>query len=110
MLQRILLAPKEQNDSQRHKTFRTRCTIRNKVCQVIINSGSSKNVVSKALVKALNLKIETHPTPYKIVWIKKGPEVKVLEVYRVPLSIGKYYQYEVLCDVVDMDACQFLLG
>lgn len=28
----------------------------------------------------------------------------------VPLSIGKYYKDEVICDVVDMDACQLLFG
>lgn len=28
----------------------------------------------------------------------------------MPLSIGKYYQDEILCDVVDMDACHVLLG
>jgi len=110
IVQRLLLAPNKQDDSQRHKIFQTRCTIRNKVCNVIIDSGSSENVVSKALVKALNLKTETYPTPYKIAWIKNGPKVTVLEVCRVPLSIGKYYQDEILCDVVDMDACHILLG
>ena len=77
---------------------------------MIIDSGSSKNVVSKALVKILNLKTEKHPSPYKIAWIKKGPKVQVLEVCKVPLSIGKYYKDEFVCDMVDMDACHSLLG
>lgn len=110
IVQRLLLAPKKPNNSQRHKIFRTRCIIRSKVCNVIINSGSSENVVSKAVVKALNLKTERHPSPYKIAWIKKGPEVQVLEICKVPLSIGKYYKDEIMCDVVDMDACHILLG
>ncbi|PON83156.1 Zinc finger, CCHC-type [Trema orientale] len=110
IIQRLLFTPKKLDDSQRHKIFQTRSTIRNKVCNVIIDSGSSENVVSKALVKTLNLKNEKHPSPYKIAWIKKGPEVQVLEVCKIPLSIGKYYKYEIVCDVMDMDACHILLG
>ena len=55
--------PKKSDDSQRHKIFWTQCTIRNIVCNVIIDSGNSENVVSKALVKALNLKTDKHPSP-----------------------------------------------
>ncbi|XP_045791182.1 uncharacterized protein LOC123885887 [Trifolium pratense] len=29
---------------------------------------------------------------------------------RVPISIGKHYREEVLCDVLDMDVCHILLG
>ena len=29
---------------------------------------------------------------------------------RVPISIGKHYKEEVLCDVIDMDVCHILLG
>lgn len=77
---------------------------------MIIDSGSSENVVSQALVKALSLEMEKHPCPYKIGWKKKGVATKVQEVCTVPFSIGKYYAEEVKCDVVDMDACHLLLG
>ena len=47
--------------------------INGKVCQVIIDSGSTENIVSKKLVAALNLQVESHPNPYKVNWItKKG--------------------------------------
>ena len=80
------------------------------MCNVIIDSGSNENFVSKALVEALNLKTKEHPSPYKIARIKKGPEVQVLEVCKVPLSIRRYYKDEIICDVVDMDTCHILLG
>nr|GEV83055.1 hypothetical protein [Tanacetum cinerariifolium] len=45
----------------------------------------------------------------KTVWIKKGPTLKVIEICKVPLAIGKHYNELVTCDVVDMEACHVLL-
>nr|GFB10964.1 transposon Ty3-I Gag-Pol polyprotein [Tanacetum cinerariifolium] len=42
-------------------------------------------------------------------WIKNGPALKVTEICKVPLAIGKYYNELVTCDVVDMEACHVLL-
>ena len=33
-----------------------------------------------------------------------------MEIYRVPFSIEKIYKSDVVCDVVDMNACHLLLG
>ncbi|KAJ4706782.1 RNA-directed DNA polymerase [Melia azedarach] len=110
IVQKLLLAPKREEETQQNKIFRMRGTIKNKVCKVIIDSGSSENIVSKALVNALNLSTEKHPLPYKIGWIKKGTETRVTEVCKLPFSIGKFCKTDVLCDVVDMDACHVLLG
>ncbi|XP_024028355.1 uncharacterized protein LOC112093679 [Morus notabilis] len=96
--------------SQRHAIFKTKCTINSKVCNVIIDRGSSENVVSRNLVKTLGLKATKHLQPYKIGWVKKGVEVRVDEVCQVPFSIDKFYKDEVECDVIDMDACHVLLG
>lgn len=74
------------------------------VCEVIIDNGSSENIVSKAMVAKLSLQIEKHLSPYKISWIKWGTEVKVLEIYYIKFSIGKNYANEVVCDIVEMDA------
>lgn len=80
ILQKLLFAPKQAQLTQHNAIFRTHCTINTKVYNVIIDSGSSENVVSKALVKALSLETEKHPCPYKIGWITKGVATKVHEV------------------------------
>jgi len=99
VVQRLLLAPKREEPSQRHNIFRTRCTVNKRVCDIIIDSGSSENIVSKAMVTKLGLQTSKHPTPYKICWIKHGTEVKVTEVCHIKFSIGKNYADEVTCEL-----------
>lgn len=94
--------------------FRIRCTIKKKVCDITIDSGSCENIISKSLIiikkKTLELPTFKYPHPYKIGWIKKGIELAVNEVCIVSFSIGKFYQDEISRDVVDMKACHLLLG
>jgi hypothetical protein len=81
-----------------------------KVCDVIIDSGSSENIISRTMVTKLGLKTEKHPSPYKIGWIKLGAETKVTETCLIQFSIGRNYMDEITCDVVKMDACHMILG
>ncbi|XP_052199551.1 uncharacterized protein LOC127806360 [Diospyros lotus] len=108
VLQRVLLSLKEEG--QRHNIFHSLCSIKNKVCEVIVDNGSCENFVSKKLVSMLQLPTENHPNPYSLGWVKRGPSVQVTETCKVPLSIGKRYKDEVICDVIDVDACHILLG
>ncbi|KAI0495627.1 hypothetical protein KFK09_021930 [Dendrobium nobile] len=110
VLEKLLLAPRKQVSSQRHSIFKTKCTIADKVCDLLIDSGCTKNVVSRALVQALQLKTSKHSQPYKISWVKKGMEISVTDICRVQFSIGKHYTCEVLCDIVEMDVCHLILG
>ncbi|PKU77966.1 uncharacterized protein LOC114579829 [Dendrobium catenatum] len=107
---KLLLAPRQTGMSQRHAIFKTRCTISGKVCDLLIDSGCTENIVSKAVVQGLQLKTTRHESPYKISWVKRGMEIAVTDSCRVSFSIGKHYSCEVLCDVLDMDVCHLILG
>jgi hypothetical protein len=76
---------------------------------VIIDSGSTNNLVSTKIVEKLELKTTTHPKPYKVLWLQKGHQVMVSQQCQVELKIGGY-KYEILCDVIPMDVCHILLG
>ncbi|KAG6757010.1 hypothetical protein POTOM_037310 [Populus tomentosa] len=110
VVQKLLLAPKQIEQSQRHNIFQTRCTMNKKVCDVIIDSGSSENIILKSMVTKLGLKTEKHPSPYKIGWIRQGAEVRVIEICHIQFSIGQNYLDNVTCDVVEMDVCHIILG
>nr|GEV09345.1 retrovirus-related Pol polyprotein from transposon TNT 1-94 [Tanacetum cinerariifolium] len=110
VVQRTLCLPKVSDSSQRNKIFQTKCLVKEKICSIIIDEGSCKNVVYKALVKAFKLPTKPHHSPYQIGQIKKVPALKVTEICKVPLAIGKHYNELVNCDVVDMEAYHVLLG
>ncbi|XP_020693469.2 uncharacterized protein LOC110107535, partial [Dendrobium catenatum] len=110
VLQKLLLSPRLPTGSQRNALFRTKCTVNGKVCTLLVDSGCTENVVSRAAVEALQLKTSRNSNPYKVSWVKKGVEMEITELCRVPLSIGKSYASEVVCDVIDMDVCHIILG
>ena len=90
VIRRLMYTPKKDESIQQHNIFKTRCTVNQRVCDLIIDSESSENIVSKTMVDKLQLPTQPHPFPYRIRWIKKVSETKVTEQCRVPFSISKY--------------------
>ncbi|XP_020679500.1 uncharacterized protein LOC110097468 [Dendrobium catenatum] len=110
VMEKMLLAPRTPVDTQRHKLFRTKCTINDKVCELVIDSGCTENIISKAAVQALQIKTTRNPNPFKISWVKKGVDFLVSDLCKITFSIGKRYICQVTCDVLDMDVCHLILG
>lgn len=107
IVQKLMLTPRQTQCNQRNAIFRTKCTIEGKVCDIIVDS---ENIVSKTLVRLLKLHTMPHPNQYSVGWVKKNCELKVTELCKVTLSIGKHYKDDILCDTLDMDACHILWG
>ncbi|KAE8681373.1 putative CCCH-type zinc finger family protein [Hibiscus syriacus] len=112
VVRKSLLTPKGDSgdDWLRTNIFHTTCTVADKVCKMIIDSGSCENVVSEEVVQKLQLKTDRHPKPYKLSWLNKDSEVTVDRRCLVSFSIGRKYFDNAWCDVVSMDACHILLG
>lgn len=93
----------------RNRLFRTQCCVQDKICDVIIDSGSYQNIVSSRLVEKLQLSTHPHPKPYSIGWIDDNNKKNVDSQCFVSFKIGAYNE-TVVCDVVDITACHILLG
>lgn len=110
MIRRILeVTAKEEDTSQRETIFHSRCTIKGKVCALIIDGGSCTNTASTRLVSKLQLETKPHPKPYKLKWLVDEAEMVVTEQVEVPFSIGKYEDVA-MCDVIPMETSHILLG
>ncbi|XP_057418510.1 uncharacterized protein LOC130712707 [Lotus japonicus] len=106
----LSIQPKEHEDAeQRDKIFHTRCLINEKVCSMVIDSGSCTNVASTLMVEKLNLPTKKHPNPYRLQWLNDCGDIRVTKQVLVSFSIGKYKD-EVLYDVVPMHVGHLLLG
>ena len=74
-----MLSPKCGDETQCHKL---RCTLQGTLCDLIIDSGSQENIISKDVVERLQLETKTHPNPYPIGWVKVGG-IRVNERWKV---------------------------
>jgi hypothetical protein len=74
MLRKVLLKLEEEVEKpmQRNNLFRIACKTKERVCKVIIDSGSTDNLVSKEMVEKLELETNVHLKPYKVSWLQKG--------------------------------------
>jgi hypothetical protein len=98
-----------ENSAQRNNLFRTACKTKDRVCKVIMDSGSTDNLVSTEMVEKMELETTDHLNPYKISWLQKGHQVSITKQCLVDIKIGGYND-KILCDVIPMDVCHLLLG
>ena len=67
---RCVLSITVDNDNwKRTSSFHIIIQSGDKKCKLMINGGSSMNVVFKDAVKLLNLKVEPHSNPFRVAWV-----------------------------------------
>ena len=66
------------------------------------------NVVSKDVVKLLNLKVEPHPNPFRVAWLSNHT-LSVTQRCLVSIQMEDYKD-GIYCDVLPMDVAHVLLG
>ena len=89
--------------------FRIVCKVQGKCCNVIIDGGSTDNLVSTEVIEKLNFHTTKNPIPYKVSCLQNGHQLLVSEQCEIELQIGNYKD-KVLCDVMPMDVCHIFLG
>jgi hypothetical protein len=111
MMKKVLFKqePETKKPTQWNNLHRTTCKMKDRVCKVIIDSGSTDNLVSTEMVEKLELEMNGHLTLYKVSWFHKGHQVIVTQQCLVKFKIGGYRD-EILCDVFPMDVSHILLA
>jgi hypothetical protein len=102
MMQKVLLKPERERENlvQRNNLFIISCKTKDRVCKVIVESGSFiDNLLSTETVENLDLETVAHSSPYKLSGLQKGHQVTVTKQCLVEFKIGGYI-YQILCDVI----------
>eukprot|EP00253_Pinus_taeda_P015196 PITA_15196 len=89
---KVLLKPSNETaeQTQRKALLRTVCKSHGKCCKLIIDSGSTDNLVATEMVETLGLKWMKHRTPYKVSWLQTGHQLLVDEHSEVEFHIANY--------------------
>ncbi|XP_010253018.1 PREDICTED: uncharacterized protein LOC104594433 [Nelumbo nucifera] len=104
----ILSTPTKTDDWRHTSRFQAYYKCGDAVCKVVIDGGSSMNVVSKFAISRMKLKPEPHPQPYRVAWVDKT-SLPITERCLVPIQMGDYLE-KIWCDVLPMDVAHVLLG
>jgi hypothetical protein len=78
-MRKVVLTPEKEveDTAQRNRIFKTTCKTEDRKCKVIVDSGSTDNLVSAEMVEKLELETTDHLSPYKVSWLQKGHQVGV---------------------------------
>jgi hypothetical protein len=73
---KVLLTPEKEveDTAQRTRLFRTTCKAKGWKCKVIVDSGSTDNLISTEMVEKLELETTDHLSPYKFSWMQKAED------------------------------------
>jgi hypothetical protein len=73
MMWKVVLKQEKEpkNPAQRNNLFSTTCKTKDRVCKVIVDSGSTDNLISTEMVEKMEMETVAHPSPYKVLWLQK---------------------------------------
>ncbi|KAK8916805.1 hypothetical protein KSP39_PZI022608 [Platanthera zijinensis] len=104
----MLSTPKESADYWRTNIFQAYFKAGEKVCRLVVDSGSCMNVIAESALARMGLTAEPHPSPFQVAWVTKTT-LSVTRRCLVSITIGPYTD-KIWCDVMPMDVCHVLLG
>ena len=100
-------APSEEN---RIELFHVRVISKHTKVDTLFDNGSQENLISKYLVKKLNLDTIPHPKPYPLGWICKDANLQVSKKCMLCFAITAHFIDKVELDVVTLDIKSMVLG
>ena len=89
--------------------FQTHIDCQGRLCTMIIDGGSSFNLVSKELVEKLNLKSKEYPNPYQIAWVN-DTSILVNSHCLVTFNFSNNFELLVCCYVFPIKVAHIVLG
>jgi len=104
----ILSQNRVQEDWRRTNILQTFLKLGDKVCKIIIDSGSCVNAISASTVKMLGLTPVPHPNPYKVYWVD-STSIPIQSRCQVQIQMQSY-QEKIWCDVLPMGVSSIILG
>ncbi|CAL8989438.1 unnamed protein product [Prunus brigantina] len=100
--------PPPPDSWKRTSIFQTYVPCGTNRCQLVIDGGSTLNVISKAAVARLHLQAEPHPHPFHVGWVD-NTMLPVTERCLVSLQLGPCHE-RLYCDILPMSVAHVLLG
>ena len=99
-----------QNYKERSELFHIRVITKNLKVDTLFDSGSQVNLISKEIVKKLNLETTPHEKPYPLGWVCDDAKLQVTRKCKLKFSITANFIDDVELDVVPLDICGIVLG
>ena len=110
VLRRTFSGSKGAKEEQRENIFHSRCTVRGKVCSLIIVGECCANVAPHSMIEKHDLQGTAHPPPCNIQLLNQGEGLQVNSRCLISFSNDKNYDDDLGVDIIAMGTCHILLG
>ena len=98
------------NEEERIELFHVRVISKHTKIDTLFDCGSQESLISKYLVKKLNLETIPHPKPYPLGWICKDANLQVSKKCTLRFAITAHFVDTVELNMVPLDITSVVLG